>query len=253
MPYTIVVLVKQVPDMNTVRVDKASGKPILSGQLAISSYDDYAIEEALKIKEAHGGEIVVIAAGPGSVKDAVSRALAMGADRGVIVQVERINELDTLQVASLLAEQIKAVNPDIVLAGQNSDDFATGQVGPQVAELLGIPSLGSIASIEPDGSTLAVVRDTEDGRQTIAVQTPVVLMAQAGLNEPRYPSLKGIMAAKKKQVETVTAFAPASTRAISWGEPYAPERASTGIVIQDQPAAEAAKQLVAWLREQKLV
>lgn len=253
MPYTIAVLVKQVPDMNTVRVEKASGKPVLSGQLAISSYDDYAIEEALRIKEAHGGEIVVIAAGPASVKDAVSRALAMGADRGVIVQLDSVNQLDTLQVARLLADQIAVVGPDIVLAGQNSDDYATGQVGPQVAELLGMPSLGSIASVMLDGSTVTIIRDTEDGRQTIATQTPVVLMAQAGLNEPRYPSLKGIMAAKKKPLETVPASVPASTRSIVWGEPYVPERASSGIIVQDQPPAEAAKQLVAWLREQKLV
>ncbi|MCC6790694.1 MAG: electron transfer flavoprotein subunit beta/FixA family protein [Thermomicrobiales bacterium] len=253
MPYTIVVLVKQVPDMNTVRVDKASGKPMLSGQLAISSYDDYAIEEALRVKEAHGGEIVVVAAGAASVKDAVARALAMGADRGVILQVEPVNELDTLQVAGLLAEKIRSVSPDIIFAGQNSDDYSTGQVGPQIAELLGVPSLGSIASVEANGEVLTVIRDTEDGRQTIEVQTPVVLMAQAGLNEPRYPSLKGIMAAKKKPLETHATNVPVSNRSISWGEPYAPERASSGIMVQDQPAAEAAKQLVAWLREQKLV
>lgn len=253
MPYTIVVLLKQVPDMNTVRVDRASGKPILSGQLAISSYDDYAIEEALKIKEAHGGELIVISAGPASVKDAVSRALAMGADRGVMVQSNKVNELDTLQVAGLLAEQIRGLNPDIILAGQNSDDYSTGQVGPQVAELLGIPSLGSIASVEANGNTLTVVRDTEDGRQTIEVQTPVVLMAQAGLNEPRYPSLKGIMAAKRKPLDTVNGSVPDSSGKISWGEPYVPERGVTGVIVQDQPAGEAAKQLVAWLREQKLV
>lgn len=253
MPYSIAVLVKQVPDMNTVRIDRASGKPVLSGQLAISSYDDFAIEEALRIKEARGGEIVVIAAGSPSVKDAVSRALAMGADRGVVVVVDALDELDSLQIAALLADQVRAVQPDIVLAGQNSDDVATGQVGPQVAELLGMPSLGSIARIELSGSELTVVRDTEDGRQTIVVEKPVVLMAQAGLNEPRYPSLKGIMAAKKKQVDTVTGLAPQATRSISWSEPYAPERASTGLIVQDQPAAEAARQLVAWLREQKLV
>lgn len=253
MPYTIVVLIKQVPDMNALRVDKASGKPVSSGQLAISSYDDYAIEEALRIKEAHGGEIVVVSAGPASVRDAVSRALAMGADRALIVQVENVNELDTLQVAALLADHIRGLDPDIVLAGQNSDDSATGQLGPQVAELLGMPSLGSVASVEARGDTLTVIRDTEDGRQTIDVRTPVMLTAQAGLNEPRYPSLKGIMAAKKKPLETVSAAAPAPSDRIRWSEPCAPERSNTGTVIQDLPAAEAAKQLVAWLRERKLV
>ncbi len=253
MPYSIVVLIKQVPDMNTVRLDRASGKPILSGQLAISSYDDYAIEEALRIKEAHGGQITVIAAGPASTKDAIGRALAMGADQGVIVAVDNINELETRQVAGILADQIRAINADVVLAGQNSDDYSTGQVGPQVAELLDIPSLGSIASITANGATLTVLRDTEDGRQTIEVETPVMLMAQAGLNEPRYPSLKGIMAAKKKPVETVTSDSGTRSGRITWGEPTVPERDVTGIMLQDVPAADAAKQLVAWMRERKLV
>lgn len=252
MPYSIVVLIKQVPDMNTIRVDKATGKPVLSGQLAISSYDDYAIEEALRIKEAHGGEITVISAGSPSVKDAVSRALAMGADRGIIVAVEHANELETLQLAAILADQVKAIAPDIVLAGQNSDDYATGQVGPQVAELLEIPSLGSVAKIDLSGSTLTILRDTEDGRQTIEVETPVMIMAQAGLNEPRYPSLKGIMAAKKKPLETVSATASASAKGLIWSEPFVPERTATGVMVADVPAAEAARQLVAWLREQKL-
>lgn len=253
MPYSIVVLIKQVPDMNTVRLDRASGKPILSGQLAISSYDDYAIEEALRIKEEHGGEITVISAGAASVKDAIARALAMGADRGIIVAVDTINELETLQVAGILADQIRGINPDIVLAGQNSDDYATGQVGPQVAELLAIPSLGSIASIKANGTTLTILRDTEDGRQTIDVQTPVMLMAQAGLNEPRYPSLKGIMAAKKKPVETVSVSATTSRARMSWGEPYLPERGVEGILLQDVPAVDAARKLVGWMREHKLV
>lgn len=253
MPYTIAVLIKQVPDMNTVRLDRSSGKPILSGQLAISSYDDYAIEEALKIKEAHGGEVTVISAGPASVKDAVTRALAMGADSGIVVQLDRVNDLDSLQTAEILVEQIRMVEPDIVLAGQVSDDNATGQVGPQVAELLGMPSLGSIASIEPNGSALTILRDTEDGRQTIEVQTPVMLMAQAGLNEPRYPSLKGIMAAKKKPLKTVEASAPNDERSVSWSEPFVPKKESSGVLIQDQSPAEAAKLLVAWMREMKLV
>lgn len=253
MSYSIIVLIKQVPDMNTVRVDRATGKPILSGQLAISSYDDYAIEEALRIKEAHGGEITVISAGPASVKDAVSRALAMGADRGVIIPVDNANELDTLALAGIIAAEIKNLSFDIILAGQNSDDYSTGQIGPQVAELLGIPSIGSIASVSPNGSLLTVQRDTEDGRQTIEVSTPVMLMAQAGLNEPRYPSLKGIMAAKKKPLDTAAAPATASSTRLSWSDPYVPERGSSGILVQDQPAAEAARQLVGWLRERKLV
>lgn len=252
MAYKIVVLVKQVPDMNTVRVDRASGKPILSGQLAISSYDDYAIEAALRLKEEHGGEVTVVSAGPATVKDAIARALAMGADKGVIIACDRANDVESMQLARVLADQVRKLGPDIVLAGQNSDDYATGQIGPQVAELLGMPSLGSIAGVSLTGSTATVLRDTEDGRQTIQVEIPVVLMAQAGLNEPRYPSLKGIMAAKRKPVETIDADVMPERNRLAWSEPYVPERSSGGIVVQDLPAPEAAKQLVAWLREQKL-
>jgi electron transfer flavoprotein beta subunit len=251
--YTIVVLIKQVPDMNAVRVDRATGKPVLSGQNVISSFDEYAIEEALRLKELHGGEVIALTAGPASVKDAISRALAMGADRGVIIPIDNPNALDTLAVAEIIANQLKTMSYDVVLTGQISDDYASGQVGAQVAELLGIPQVGSITRVEANGETLTVGRDTEDGRQTIEVKTPVLLMAQVGLNEPRYPSLKGIMAAKKKPVDQVAASPVDGGNRISWGEPYVPERDTTGVILQDVPAAEAARQLVGWLREQKLI
>jgi electron transfer flavoprotein beta subunit len=253
MAYTTVVLLKQVLDMNAVRVDRASGKPIMSGQNVISSFDENAIEEALRLKEQHGGEVVALTVGPPSVKDAISRALAMGADRGVIVPLDNPNDLDTLAIAELIAKHLRTIEFDIILTGQYSDDQATGQVGSQVAELLGIPQVGSITKVEADGDTLTVGRDTEDGRQTIEVQTPVVLMAQVGLNEPRYPSLKGIMAAKKKPVEQAPPESIDRTDRISWGEPFVPERGATGKILQDVPAADAARELVAWLREQKLI
>jgi electron transfer flavoprotein beta subunit len=253
MPYTFVVLLKQVPDMDAVRIDRASGKPMLSGQNAISSFDEYAIEEALRLKEQHGGEVIALTAGPPSVKDAITRALGMGADRGVIIALVDQNALDTLALATVIAEQLKTMTYDVILTGQISDDYATGQVGSQVAELLGIPQIGSITKVEANGDTLTVGRDTEDGRQTIEVRTPVLLMAQAGLNEPRYPSLKGIMAAKKKPVDQVSPSSVDGADRLSWGEPFVPERAATGTILQDVPAPEAARQLVGWLREQKLI
>lgn len=253
MAYTIVVLLKQVPDMNAVRVDRASGKPILSGQNVISSFDENALEEALLLKEQHGGEVIALTVGPPSVKDAISRALAMGADRGVIVPLDDPNGLDSLAIAELIAKQVRTIEFDIILTGQYSDDQATGQVGSQVAELLGIPQVGSITRVEANRGTLVVGRDTEDGRQSIEVATPVLLMAQVGLNEPRYPSLKGIMAAKKKPVEQAPPESIDRTDRLSWGEPFVPERGTTGKILQDVPAADAARELVTWLREQKLI
>jgi electron transfer flavoprotein beta subunit len=252
-PYTIVVLVKQVPDMNAVKIDRATGKPILSGQSVISSFDEYAIEEALRLKEAHGGEVIVVSAGPPSVKDAITRALAMGADRGILIQVEDVNALDTLAVAGLLAEQLRTLTYDIIFLGQNSDDYVSGHVGPQLAELLGLPQVSSVTKVEANSDSLTLHRDTEDGKQIVDVATPVVVLAMTGLNEPRYPSLKGIMAAKRKPIEQVTATPPTTAARVTWGEPFVPERTVTGTIVQDVPPADAAKQLVAWLKEQKLI
>src|SRR6478735_12517996 len=121
MSYRIAVLVKQVPDLNAMRIDSATGKPIHGGQLVISSYDEYAIEEAIKLKEAHGAEVTVISAGPASAKDAVSRALAMGADKGLLIQVAA-NDIDTRQLARVLAGQLRSGEYDLVLTGQARDD-----------------------------------------------------------------------------------------------------------------------------------
>lgn len=253
MPYAIVVLIKQVPDMNAIRVDRASGQVQFTGQPVISSYDACALEAAIQMKEAHGGELTVISAGPAGVKDALQRALGMGADRAIHVMLDDPNKIDALALSRMLADQVKASPFDLILAGQASDDGGSGQVGPQVAELLGIPKIGSIASLSVAENTVTVERDSEDGRQTIDVQTPVLLMAQSGLNEPRYPSLKGMMAAKKKPLEVVASSSAPSNDELAWNAPYAPARPSSGTIVQDASPAEAAAQLVDWLKERKLV
>ncbi|MEZ4532446.1 MAG: electron transfer flavoprotein subunit beta/FixA family protein [Thermomicrobiales bacterium] len=251
MAYKIAVLVKQVPDLNAMRIDSATGKPIFGGQMVISSYDDYAIEEAILLKEKHGADVTVIAAGPSGAKDAVTRALAMGADNGVLIEMAA-NDVDTRVLARVLAEQLSGGGFDIILTGQSSDDTGTGQIGPQVAELLGLPSVSSVIGLDANGSTLTLLRDTEDGKQKVSTETPVLVMASSGLNEPRYPSLKGIMAAKKKPLETIKVDVSVP-HDISWGEPYREERAAKGTIVADLPASDAAAQLVAWLREKKLV
>jgi electron transfer flavoprotein beta subunit len=252
MALNVAVLVKQVPDLDAVRIDRVSGKPIFSGQLTMSSYDAHAVEEALRLKEAQGGEVTAIAAGPPSARDVVTRALAMGADRAVLIDAPTVNELDTLAVARLLASQLEGKGFDLILAGQAADDYETGQVGPQVAELLGWPLVSNLVGLEVDGRRLVAKRDMEDGQQTVEGPLPAVLLASTGLNSPRLPSLKGIMAAKKKPFDVVTGAAESGNR-ISWGEPYVPERVAAGIVVQDVPPAEAARQLVGWLKEQKLI
>ena len=255
MALTIAVLIKQVPDMGTVKIDRATGRPSFGGQQVVSSYDEIAVEEAIRLKEAHGGEVVVLCAGGPSAKDAITRSLAMGADRGVHLALADPNAADTLTVAGVLAAQLRALSPspDVVLAGQASDDYATGQVGAQVAELLGWPHLSAVTDVAVADGELTVERDTEDGKQVCAVAPPVVLLALTGLNEPRLPSLKGIMAAKRKPVEAATPPAPPAEDRVNWDDPYVPERGAAGVIVQDVPPAEAAERLVAWLREQRLV
>ena len=253
MTFNSVVLIKQVPDMNAVRIDRASGKPVLGGQSVVSSYDEYAIEEALRLKEAHDGEVVAITAGPPGAKDVLTRALAMGADRAILIDLPNANDLDTLAVARVLVEQIQNLTYDAVFVGQAADDYETGHVGPQLAELLNLPVVSSVVGVQLDGDHLTVERDMEDGRQIVEVAPPVVLLASTALNHPRYPSLKGIMAAKRKPLDHVAATAEPASDRITWGAPFVPERTATGTILQDVPPADAAKQLVSWLKEQKLI
>jgi electron transfer flavoprotein beta subunit len=252
MAWTMVVLLKQVPDMNAARIDRATGQPVFSGQQVISSFDEYAIEAALQIKEAHGGEVIAVSAGPQSVKDALTRALAMGADRAISIELDQAKEIDTLGVAEVLAEAIRGLSADIIFTGQNSDDYATGQIGPQVAELLGVPQVSSVAGLDVMDKRLRLIRDTEDGKQIVEVDAPVLIMAMTGLNSPRYPSLKGIMAAKKKPTDSVEGKATTATN-VTWGEPFVQEKSASGTIVQDVDAVEAARQLVAWLQKQKLI
>ncbi len=249
----IVVLIKQVPDMNAVKIDRSTGKPVLGDQKVVSSFDEYAVEAALRLKEIHGGEVTVVSAGGPSVKDVITRALAMGVDKAVQIAVPAADELDSLALASILAEEVRKLAPDVVLVGQNSDDFHTGHIGPQLAELLGMPHISSVTRIDGDEGAFTVQRDSEDGKQVVAASPPVLLMAMTGLNAPRLPSIKGMMAAKRKPVEQVAATVPAAPRRLAWGEPYVPERTVTGTMVQGVPAGDAAKQLVGWLKEQKLL
>jgi electron transfer flavoprotein beta subunit len=249
---TIAVLIKQVPDMNAIRIDRASGRIVLSAQLVMSSYDEFAVEAALRLKESLGGEVVAVSAGPVSAKDVLTRALAMGADRAIHVQVADVNAADTLALAHLLRDAVAPLGCDLILAGQASDDVETGQVGAQVAALLGLPIVSNVVSFALDGDELRVVRDMEDGFQTVRVRLPALLLSSTGLDEPRLPSLKGIVAAKRKPTEVVAAALAEGGR-LSWGEPYVPQKPVLGTIVQDVPAAEAAKQLVAWLKEQKLI
>jgi electron transfer flavoprotein beta subunit len=251
-PLTIAVLIKQVPDMNAMRIDRSNGSLVPSAQLVMSSYDEYAVEAALRLKESFDGEVIAVAAGPASARDVITRALAMGADRGIHLELADVNAADTLGIASILSDALRPLECSLVMAGQTSDDYEAGQVGAQVAELLQMPVISNVVEIRIDEDGLRVRRDMEDGYQTVRSTLPAVLLSSTGLDQPRLPSLKGIMAAKKKPVETLSVGVPTERR-IDWNAPHVPAKTISGTVVQDIPAPEAAKQLVGWLREQKLI
>ncbi len=200
----IAVCIKRVPDTETririggdgVSIDEAGVKFI------VNPYDEFAIEEALQRKEkAGGGEVVVIAVGPDAAQETIRGALAMGADRGVLLRAERI-PADALAVAKALAAELKDGSYDLVLFGKMAvDDYHHG-VGPMVAELLGLPCVTAISKLEIDGGKGVAEREIEGGVEVVEFALPAVLTAEKGLNTPRYPALKGIMAAKKKPIET---------------------------------------------------
>jgi electron transfer flavoprotein beta subunit len=220
---TIAVLIKQVPDMNAMRIDRSNGRILPSGQLVMSSYDEYAVEAALRLKESFAGEVVAVAAGAASVRDTIARALAMGADRGIHLEMEDVNATDTLGMATILSDALRPLDCSLVIAGQISDDLESGQVGAQVAELLKMPIISNVVEILIDEHGVLVRRDMEDGYQTVRTTLPAVLLSSTGLDQPRLPSLKGIMAAKKKPVDTRPASVPEERR-LDWDAPQVPAK-----------------------------
>jgi electron transfer flavoprotein beta subunit len=204
----IIVAIKQVPDRDAqIRID-AAGKWIEESglQYALNESDAYALEEALQLKEKHGGEVVVLTAGPERVGPTIREALAKGADRGLHIDCADLGSRDALGVARLLAAAIKPENPDLVLTGLQSDDLGQGQTGVILAELLGLPHSSLILHVDKTGSGLTVKRELEEGWfQTIELPAPAVLTIQSGGNKLRYATLMGIKRAKTKEVRTVTA------------------------------------------------
>lgn len=173
-------------------------------EFIINPYDEYAVEEAIKLRDEFGGEVTVITVGPSRAENALRTALAMGADKAVIVDDESLFG-DEYTISKVLAAVIKDRSYDIILGGNMSVDSGAGQVGPRLAEELGISHVATITKLTIDGTKATVVRDVEGDSETIEASLPILVTAQQGLNEPRYPSLPGIMKAKKKPMERLSA------------------------------------------------
>ncbi|MGF2617313.1 electron transfer flavoprotein subunit beta/FixA family protein [Rossellomorea vietnamensis] len=173
-------------------------------EFIINPYDEYAIEEAIQVRDEHGGEITVVSVGGEEGEKQLRTALAMGADKAVLINIEDdVENGDQFTTAKILAEYLKDKEADLILAGNVAIDGGSGQVGPRVAEQLDIPYVTTITSLEINGGTVTVVRDVEGDSETIETSLPLLVTAQQGLNEPRYPSLPGIMKAKKKPLDEI--------------------------------------------------
>jgi len=199
----IAVCIKRVPDSEARIKVAADGKAIdeTGVKFVLNPYDEYAVEEALKLKEGAGaGEVVVVSIGPDAAQETIRTALAMGADTGVLLKADAVG-LDPLPVAKVLAAELKDGGYDLVLFGKMAIDDSSHGVGPMVAELLGLPCVSAVAHLEISDRTGKAEREIEGGVEVVEFGLPAVITADKGLNEPRYPALRGIMMAKKKPLE----------------------------------------------------
>ncbi|HXO85377.1 MAG TPA: electron transfer flavoprotein subunit beta/FixA family protein [Gemmatimonadales bacterium] len=199
----IAVCIKRVPDSETRVKIGADGKSLDEAgvKFVMNPYDEFAVEEGLRRKEKAGaGDVVVLCLGPAAAQETIRTALAMGADRGVLLQTDKI-PADPFEVAKIIAAELKSGSWDLILFGRMAIDDYNHQMGPLVAELLGLPCVTTVSHLEIEGSKGVAEREIEGGIEVVEFPLPAVLTADKGLNEPRYPALKGIMAAKKKPLE----------------------------------------------------
>ena len=246
----IVICIKRVPDTEArIRIAGDGTSIDTSGiKFVISPYDEFALETALRIKEAKGaGEIIVISLGEASSAEQLRAALAMGADRAVLLKGQ--TGLDGSATARALAEEVKTHAPDLVLCGMKAVDNDQQQVGIMLAEYLDMPCVSVVAELEAQDGKVVAHREIEGGVEIVEVALPAVITATKGKHEPRYPSLKGIMAAKKKPLEEKDARVPAQRLKVRSLTPP-PERAAGKIVGK---GADAVPELIRLLKEEAKV
>jgi electron transfer flavoprotein beta subunit len=206
----IIVCLKQVPKNDSILRINEQGTWIQDRDLTyeINESDAYALEEALQLKEKHGGEVIALSLGPARVQSVIKEALARGADRGLHLEDAAFDNLDAFGVGSVIAAAAKTEQCDLLLTGLQSDDYGFAQTGVITADLLGLPHATIVMDVQIDGSQMRVKRELESGYfQWVAMPLPAVLTIQSGINTLRYATLKGIMAAKKKEIKKLDAAA----------------------------------------------
>jgi len=245
----IVVCINHVPDTETRVTIAQDGKTIdkTNVNYILNPYDEFAIEECLRLKERFGGDVIAISLGGDAHKETLRKALAMGVDRAILLRDDSTR--DSFAVAKALAEAIKDLSPDIIFFGKQSIDYDDAQVGTLVAEMLALPSVSVVVKLEITDGKATVQREIEGGHEVVEASLPAVFTAQKGLNEPRYPSLRGIMAAKSKPIEERPALpVPSKVEVLAMRKP--PAKSPGRIVGAD---VSAVPELVRLLHEEAKV
>lgn len=251
----IAVLMKQTFDTAAIINLDANGKIESQGvNLIINPYDEFAVEEALRLKEKHGGEVTVISAGAPETHDALLQALAMGVDKAVLVTDDKLAGIDEYGAAQVLSKVLGALEFDLLLAGWRAVDDGSAQVAVRVAEMLGLPQVNVVTKLDIENDKAVATRDIEGGNEVVEVPLPALITAQKGLNEPRYPTMRGIMQAKRKPCQKLSlsdlgldaAKLTPQVQAISY---FLPEPRAACKMVPGE-AAEAAHELCRQLREE---
>lgn len=248
------VLMKQTFDTEE-KVTLSGGKVVEDqAEWIINPYDEYAVEEAIRLKEKHGGEVVLLSAGPERVENALRKGLAMGADRAILIG--GIDPMaDESALAPLLGEVVKREKPDLLLAGNFSVDNGAGQVAIRAAKWANLPHIASVIKVEIEGDRIMTVKDVEGDEEQVEGSLPLLITAQQGLNEPRYTSLPGIMKAKKKPLERIEAqdlLSPLPESHTEVVETLLPPKREGGKILSGEPPMQA-KEMVRLLHEEAKV
>jgi electron transfer flavoprotein beta subunit len=257
----IVVLVKQVPDSGGSRsLDPGDNTVARAGaDNVINEMDEYAIEEALQVREREGGEVTVLTVGPASATDAIRKALSMGADKAVHVSDDAIHGSDALQTSAVLAAALQQMEYDLILCGAEATDSQMSVMPALLAERLGVPQLSGARKLTVEGTRALVERQTDGGYWALEAPLPAIVSTWDTINEPRYPSFKGIMAAKKKPVQVLTLAELSAVggsvglaNAATWVNDFAarPPR-QAGVIVKDE--GDGGTKAAGFLAERKFI
>jgi electron transfer flavoprotein alpha/beta subunit len=259
----ILVCIKQVPDTAEVKIDPITNTLIRQGVPSIvNPFDKNALEAALQLKDKHGGKVTVISMGPPQAKDALKECLAMGADQALLISDRAFGGSDTLATSYTLAAAIRKIGTyDMIFCGKQAIDGDTAQVGPEIAEHLGIAQITYVAKIEVDGDAVSVEREYEEGYGIIKAKLPLLISVVKSINEPRYPTIKGTMKANQAEIPVWTMAeldvdeqklglkgSPTQVRRI-----FTPPQRTGGVIIQKSTARESVAVLLQSLSDAKII